>query len=46
MTTTIGRLRTAPGGALRFVCLSHNTLRGAAGASVLNAELLVRERYV
>ena len=46
MTTTIGRLRTAPGGALRFVCLSHNTLRGAAGASVLNAELLVREKYV
>ena len=46
MTTTLGRLRTAPGGALRFVCLSHNTLRGAAGASVLNAELLVREKYV
>jgi aspartate-semialdehyde dehydrogenase len=46
MTTSLGRLRTAPGGALRFVCLSHNTLRGAAGASVLNAELLVREKYV
>ena len=46
MTTTLGRLRTAPGGGLRFVCLSHNTLRGAAGASVLNAELLVREKYV
>lgn len=46
MTTTLGRLRAAPGGALRFVCLSHNTLRGAAGASVLNAELLVREKFV
>lgn len=46
MTTTLGRLRPAPGGALRFVCLSHNTLRGAAGAAVLNAELLVREKYV
>jgi aspartate-semialdehyde dehydrogenase len=46
MTTSIGRLRPVSGGALRFACVSHNTLRGAAGASVLNAELLVREKYV
>jgi aspartate-semialdehyde dehydrogenase len=46
MTTAIGRLRPAPGGGLRFACLSHNTIRGAAGAAVLNAELLVRENYV
>jgi aspartate-semialdehyde dehydrogenase len=46
MTTSLGRLRGASDGALRFVCLSHNTLRGAAGASVLNAEMLVSEGYV
>jgi aspartate-semialdehyde dehydrogenase len=40
MTTTIGRLR--PCGLLdwKFVLLSHNTIRGAAGAALLNAELL------
>jgi aspartate-semialdehyde dehydrogenase len=46
MTTTLGRLRASSERSFRFVCLSHNTLRGAAGASVLNAELLVREGYV
>jgi aspartate-semialdehyde dehydrogenase len=40
MTVTVGRL--APDTVLdfRFVCLSHNTIRGAAGAALLNAELL------
>ena len=46
MTTSLGRLRSSEDGALRFVCLSHNTIRGAAGAAVLNAELLVSEGYV
>ena len=46
MTTSLGRLRPSQEGGLRFTCLSHNTLRGAAGAAVLNAELLVREGYV
>jgi aspartate-semialdehyde dehydrogenase len=27
----------------KFVCLGHNTIRGAAGAAVLNAELMVSE---
>ena len=38
MAVTVGRLR-AKGNEARFVTLSHNTIRGAAGGSVLNAEL-------
>lgn len=46
MTTTVGRLR--PCGLLdwKFVFVSHNTLRGAAGGSVLNAELAVAQGYL
>ena len=40
MTATIGRLRPCPLLDLRFVVLSHNTIRGAAGAAIQNAELL------
>ncbi|MES1259174.1 MAG: Asd/ArgC dimerization domain-containing protein, partial [Gemmatimonadota bacterium] len=40
MTTTVGRLRADPLWDLRMVALSHNTVRGAAGGSILNAELL------
>jgi aspartate-semialdehyde dehydrogenase len=28
------------------VCLSHNTVRGAAGAAILNAELLIEKRLI
>jgi aspartate-semialdehyde dehydrogenase len=31
---------------LQYDCLAHNTIRGAAGASVLNGELLLREGYL
>ena len=41
MQVTIGRVRRDPILDLRLVALGHNTIRGAAGASVLNAELLV-----
>jgi aspartate-semialdehyde dehydrogenase len=41
MTTTIGRLRTCPILGYKFVLLAHNTIRGAAGGSILNAELCV-----
>jgi len=41
MTATVGRLRPCPLLDLRFVVLSHNTVRGAAGAAIQNAELLV-----
>jgi aspartate-semialdehyde dehydrogenase len=40
MTVSVGRLRFSPSGDLRFVVLVHNTMRGAAGAALLNAELL------
>ena len=40
MTVSVGRVRTCPVFTHRFVALGHNTIRGAAGASVLNAELM------
>ena len=43
MTTVVGRVRRDPLMDLKFVVLSHNTIRGAAGASIYNAELLVNE---
>lgn len=43
MATTVGRVREDPVLGTKFVLLGHNTIRGAAGASVLNAELLVAE---
>jgi aspartate-semialdehyde dehydrogenase len=42
MTTVVGRVRSDPLLDLKLVVLSHNTIRGAAGASIYNAELLVR----
>jgi aspartate-semialdehyde dehydrogenase len=46
MTTTVGRLR--PCGVLdwKFTVLSHNTIRGAAGAALLNAEVLKVQGYL
>jgi aspartate-semialdehyde dehydrogenase len=41
MTVTIGRLKPDTVFDYRFVALSHNTVRGAAGAAILNAELLI-----
>jgi aspartate-semialdehyde dehydrogenase len=46
MGVAIGRLRTDALFDYRFVCLSHNTVRGAAGGAVLTAELLVAEGYI
>jgi aspartate-semialdehyde dehydrogenase len=40
MTVSVGRVRTCPVLTHKFVALGHNTIRGAAGASVLNAELM------
>ena len=42
MSTTVGRLRPCSLLDWKFVLLSHNTLRGAAGAAVLNAEVLAK----
>ena len=41
MSVTVGRLRPDNVLDYRFVALSHNTIRGAAGAAILNAELLI-----
>ena len=45
MGVTVGRLREDTLYDYKFVGLSHNTLRGAAGGAVLIAELLYREGY-
>jgi aspartate-semialdehyde dehydrogenase len=41
MTVSVGRLRPDPLFHLKFLAMGHNTIRGAAGGSILNAELLV-----
>ena len=46
MAISIGRLREDSQYDYKFVCLSHNTLRGAAGGAVLLAELLCAEGYI
>ena len=46
MGVTIGRLRPDPIFDYNFVCLAHNTLRGAAGGGVLSAELLCAKGYI
>jgi aspartate-semialdehyde dehydrogenase len=43
MGVTVGRLRACPLLDYKFVALGHNTIRGAAGAAILNAELMHRE---
>lgn len=46
MTTTVGRLRKDPLMDYKYVVLSHNTIRGAAGAAILNAELIYKKGYI
>jgi aspartate-semialdehyde dehydrogenase len=46
MTVTVGRIRRCPVLDIKLVALGHNTVRGAAGAAILNAELLIAERIV
>jgi len=46
MTTTVGRLRPCSVFDWKFTVLSHNTIRGAAGAALLNAELLKAKGYL
>ncbi|PEN12804.1 aspartate-semialdehyde dehydrogenase [Longibacter salinarum] len=46
MTVSIGRIQECPVNHVKFVALSHNTIRGAAGGAVLNAELLARDGYL
>ena len=46
MAVSVGRLRPDTQYDIKFVCLSHNTLRGAAGGAVLLAELLCAQGYM
>lgn len=46
MAVTVGRLRECNIFDFKFVALSHNTVRGAAGGGILNAELLVKKGYI
>lgn len=46
MTVSVGRVRPCEVLDVKFVVLSHNTIRGAAGGAVLNAELLVKQGYL
>ena len=43
MAVTVGRVRACPVLHAKFVALGHNTVRGAAGAAILNAELMHAE---
>ncbi|HKW87972.1 MAG TPA: aspartate-semialdehyde dehydrogenase [Candidatus Acidoferrales bacterium] len=46
MAVQVGRLRTCPVLGHKFVLLGHNTIRGAAGAAILNAELMHAEGLI
>ena len=46
MAVSFGRVERCDVLGLKLFALSHNTIRGAAGAAVLNAELLVSKGWV
>ncbi len=46
MATVVGRLRPCPVLQFKYTALNHNTIRGAAGAALLNAELMKSEGYL
>lgn len=46
MATVVGRVRPCPVLQFKYTALSHNTIRGAAGAALLNAELMKSEGYL
>ena len=46
MAVSVGRVRPCPVFHVKFVALAHNVVRGAAGAAILNAELMVAEGLV
>jgi aspartate-semialdehyde dehydrogenase len=46
MAVFLGRVRPCPVFDYKFVALGHNTVRGAAGAAVLNAELMLAEKLI
>ena len=46
MTISVGRIESCPVMGVKFFCLAHNTLRGAAGAAIANAELLLASGHL
>jgi aspartate-semialdehyde dehydrogenase len=46
MTVSVGRIRPCEVFDVKFVALVHNTIRGAAGGALLNAELLIKQGYL
>jgi len=46
MAVSVGRVRPCPVLGTKLAALGHNTIRGAAGAAVLNAELMMAEGWV
>jgi aspartate-semialdehyde dehydrogenase len=46
MAVTLGRIEPCPVLGVKFFCLAHNTIRGAAGAAVANAELLIQRELI
>lgn len=46
MSVVVGRIRKDTDNSVKYIVLGHNTVRGAAGASILNAELMVKEKLI
>ncbi len=46
MSVVVGRIRKDDDNSVKYILLGHNTIRGAAGASILNAELIVKEKMI
>jgi len=46
MSIVVGRVRSDPVMTVKYLCLGHNTIRGAAGAGILSAELMAAKGYL
>jgi aspartate-semialdehyde dehydrogenase len=46
MSIVVGRIRSDPIMTVKYLCLGHNTIRGAAGAGILSAELMVAKKIL
>ncbi|WP_457591865.1 aspartate-semialdehyde dehydrogenase [Geoglobus sp.] len=46
MSVVVGRVRKDGENGVKYIAMGHNTVRGAAGASILNAELMIKEKLI
>ncbi|WP_456478903.1 aspartate-semialdehyde dehydrogenase [Geoglobus ahangari] len=46
MSVVVGRVRKDGENGVKYIAMGHNTVRGAAGASILNAELMAKEKLI